>query len=851
MSIKERFHWSRDPIFLIDGTSFLYRAFYAYPDLNRSDGFPTNALYIVLRLLLKIIRQEQPRYACFLLDDKRPSFRQDIMDSYKAQRQKMPEPLSLQIPPLLEGVKLLGIKQITGQEGEADDYIASFAHRFKSQAPVVILGSDKDLLQCLDQQVIVWDPGQRKEKIVSLHDFKDSEGLSPEQWPDFQALTGDKSDNIPGVPGVGPKTARNLLQRYPTLEAIRDQFDHLTRKEQEKLQAHIREIFTYRELTRLRIDLGEDLSLQDCSLDPPATAQLAAFFQKYEFKSLLGELGAIPGAPFPNDPGKASVQVQFTVQQQEHELPNLKGRQVGLWFDPDSERSFLGCDHKEFQIGLAWEGLFPLIKHTSAVFVPSSKELLQNDQGWEQLLDRMFDLSLMAYLINPEEKDYGWEHLVQVYHQQAQTHQDNPGLSVLSIGRLLLERLHNANLTELLQSVETPLVPVLAAMEKRGLGIDLQAFQSFLQDVEDRIQELSRSIFDRAGESFNLRSPQQLAEILFIKLGLKTRRKTPGGLPSTAVPVLEGLRSEHPIIEEILEFRALEKLRSTYLAPLPRQTGHDQRLHSTFNQLGTATGRLSSSRPNLQNIPIRGEFGTRMRSCFVPKVGCCLVAADYSQVELRILAHFSQDENLLEAFKLGQDIHTRTAALIFDTAPEAISPDQRRKAKTVNFGLLYGMGPRHLGQELGIPMQEAKKFIAVYFERLEKVRRFYQQTEDRAREYGFVTTLAGRRRVLKDIHSRNDNLAAQARRMAINTVVQGSAADIIKMAMNRVYRDEQLKELSAGLVLQIHDELLLEAPEENGYAVGIRTAEIMSRVVDLSVPLLVDWGLGQNWGEAH
>ena len=851
MTIKERFHWDRDPLFLIDGTSFLYRAYYAYPDLSRSDGFPTNALFIVMRLLLKIIRQEQPRYACFLLDGEGPTFRQEISSAYKAQRQKMPEPLAQQIPPLLEGVALLGIRQITGQGAEADDYIASLTQRFKAEVPVVILGSDKDLLQCLDHGVVVWDPGQRKEKTVALKDFQDSEGLLPRQWPDFQALTGDKSDNIPGVPGVGPKTARNLLQRYPSLETLRDHYDHLTRKEQEKLQGHLREIFTYRELTRLRLDLSSEVCLDDCALAPADTEELAAFFRQYEFSSLLGELEGLPGASSPEPPAADIPDTPFTRRQGEAELPDLKGCRIGLWFDPHHEQSSLGVAQKEFQTGLEYERLSPLIRQASTIYVPSSKELLLQDRRWEELLDRLYDLSLMAYLINPEDKEYGWPRLQQVYHHQTGTHPDNQGLMVLALGKLLHARLEQAELTSLLRSIEAPLVPVLVAMEQRGLGIDLQAFQHFLEDVENRIQDLSRSIFAHAGEEFNVRSPQQLAEILFVKLGLKTRRKTPGGLPSTAVPVLEGLRSEHPIVQDILEFRALEKLRSTYLAPLPRQVAPDQRLHSTFNQLGTSTGRLSSSRPNLQNIPIRGDFGTRMRSCFVPRPGFSLVAADYSQVELRILAHFSEDEHLLEAFQQGQDIHTRTAGLIFDRDLAEITPDQRRKAKTVNFGLLYGMGPRHLGQELGIPMPEAKRFIAVYFERLQKVSQFYQQTADKAKEDGYVTTLAGRRRVLKEINSRNDNLAAQARRMAINTVVQGSAADIIKMAMNRVYRDGELKALSAGIVLQIHDELLVEAPTETARQVGERTAALMSTVVELSVPLLVDWGVGNTWGEAH
>lgn len=851
MSLKKRFNWTREPLYLIDGTSFLYRAFYAYPDLNRSDGFPTNALFIMFRLLLKFIREEEPRYCCFLLDGEGPTFRQDIMESYKAQRLKMPESLAQQIPPLLEGVKRLGLPLTQGEAGEADDYIASFCHSFKNERPVVILGSDKDLLQCLDEEVIIWDPGKRKEKLVTLAEFQQSEGLNPEQWPDFQALTGDKSDNIPGVPGVGPKTAKNLLSRYPFLETLRDNFDRLTRKEQEKLQAHLQDIFVYRELTKLRIDLAETVSLDDFACQDIESEDLSAFFHEYEFRSLVRELeqasekttstsasGPVsPPGPKPRTPSR--------------ELPDLSQRQVGLWFDLENAICYLGCGQTEVQTALSSGHLLPRLADASEIFVPSFKELLSSDLAWEGLQDRIFDLSLMAYLINPEDRDYSWKRLQQIHLAQTEVHGDNQGLAVLAIGNLLRQQVRNAQLNDLLRTVETPLVPVLVRMEQAGLGIDLTAFEGFLREVENRLLELTGSIYNLAGEEFNLRSPQQLAEILFTKLGLPSRRKTPGGLPSTAESVLESLQNEHLIVKDILKFRSFEKLRSTYLDPLPRQVGADQRLHTTFNNLGTATGRLSSKRPNLQNIPIRGEFGNRMRSCFVAEKGYRLVAADYSQIELRILAHLSQDENLLSAFAKSEDIHARTAGLIFDKEPANITPEERRKAKTINFGLLYGMGPLHLGRELGFSVNEAKQFITIYFERLQKVRDFYQHTEQRARELGFVTTIGGRRRVLKDLNSRNDNLAAQARRMAINTVVQGSAADIIKMAMNQVDRDQELKDLQTRLVLQVHDELLLEAPAKEALAAGKRIEAIMTSVLDLSVPLEVDWGTGTSWAEAH
>ncbi|HKK33948.1 MAG TPA: DNA polymerase, partial [Desulfomicrobiaceae bacterium] len=415
----------------------------------------------------------------------------------------------------------------------------------------------------------------------------------------------------------------------------------------------------------------------------------------------------------------------------------------------------------------------------------------------------------------------------------------------------LESRLHGAGLLELMQDLELPLIPVLRDMERVGIRLDQDAFRIFLDNVQARLDECTATILEQAGQEFNIRSSQQLAEVLFSSLGLTSKRKTPGGAPSTASGVLEEMRDQHPIISEILEFRMLEKLRSTYLAPLPKLADSGGRIHTTFNQLATATGRLSSSRPNMQNIPIRGRFGPRMRSCFIADTGNVLVAADYSQIELRVLAHMSGDPNLLDAFQNNEDIHSRTAALLFDTEPDQVESEQRRKAKTINFGLLYGMGPQKLGRELSISLNQAKEFIRIYFSRLSRVREFYEQIEERAKENGAVTTVAGRRRLLPDINSRNANIAQQARRMAINTVVQGSAADIIKKAMLAVHGDERLRELGARLILQVHDELIIELPEANGPAAGARLAELMADVYELAVPLSVDWGVGKNWAKAH
>ena len=861
MSLQTRLGLKTEPLFLIDGHAFIYRGFYAYPDFKRSDGFPTSAMYIVFKLVLKLLREENPAHLVFVTDGRAPTFRNELLPTYKANRPRMPEGLAAQLEPLKAGLRLLGIRVLEAEGGEADDCIASLAGRFKDRRSVVIVGADKDLRQCLDENVVMWDPAQGKEKLVTREGFVEETGLRPDQWADFQAMTGDSADNIPGIPKVGPKTAMGFMRRFPSLDLLKENFHRLTAKEQTLLGPHMEQVFVYRQLTTLRTDMCTEFSLDDLAVGEIDAGALD-FFKEYEFRSLLSEFQALvrkngpakksgvqaaavaaagPVPDEPEKPGPLRIEPRLAAT-----LEPLAGMEVGL--HADGEKWILGTDGSELLYMGAVSELSRALKD-ARVYLTSYKDVLE--QGRLDLLGcaEVFDIELAAYLLSPEERNYSLERIRDGLGDEIEVHRENHGQAVLAIGRLLRTRLAGSDLLGLMQSLELPLTEVLVRMQKRGIRIDEAKFRDFLSMVQAELDRLTQKIHAQAGEEFNIRSSQQLGEVLFSRLGLKSKQKTPGGAQSTSSSVLEGLAGEHPIVADILEFRMYEKLRSTYLEPLPQLAGKDGRIHTTFNQLATATGRLSSSNPNLQNIPIRGVLGPRMRSCFVAAPGNMLLAADYSQIELRVLAHMSGDQTLQDAFAAGDDIHARTAKILFEKAE--VSPDERRKAKTINFGLLYGMGPQKLGRELGISLKEAKEFIAVYFSKLSRVREFYEEIEAGAKSLGFVTTLAGRRRMLPDINSRNVNMAQQARRMAINTVVQGSAADIIKKAMLEVDKSPVIGELGASLILQIHDELLLETPQASAEDVGRAVAGIMASVYSLSVPLSVDWGAGRDWSQAH
>ena len=674
------------------------------------------------------------------------------------------------------------------------------------------------------------------------------------------------------------------MELFPTLEQLRDGLDQLKPAWHKKIAPHIEDVFIYRELTRLKTDAAVDITLDDLRVSPAPRKDIADFLQNYELRSLVREIGngltpaqptaattAPSAAPAPSDGGQLSLfgaparpapeaaQAELPPLVKPEDLPPLAGRQAALLYMEDA--CVLAVDTQQYRLD-AEPGelpvlLAPLLAKAESVATPSVKELLSAHDAWRALpIDAWFDLGLAAYLLSPEERVYTWERILDSLWTDPSFSPEEapggaPGLAALALAKRMRSRLEQAGLTELMRTLELPLIPVLVDMERRGIGIDIPAFTAFAAEVNTRLEALVEQMHRQAGVRFNVRSSQQLADVLYNQLGLKAPGKTPGGAASTSAEVLDRLAGQHPLVDTVLEYRKLEKLRSTYLEPLPALADAGGRIHTTFNQLTTATGRLSSSAPNLQNIPVRGDLGRRMRSLFIAGPGKVLASADYSQIELRVLAHFSGDPTLLAAFRENQDIHSRTAALLFDRPPTAITPEQRRQAKTINFGLLYGMGPQKLGRELGLSLAEAKDFIAKYFEHMGRLKEYYQTVVEQAKEQGYVTTMAGRRRMLPDIHSRNTQLEAQAKRQAVNTVVQGSAADIIKIAMLKAGSDQALAGLGAELILQVHDELVIEAPSENGQAAGERLAELMTGIVTLDVPLAVDMGVGHDWGGAH
>lgn len=919
MSLKQRLGLAAEPVFLMDGSAIIYRGFFANRNMQRSDGFPTNSLVVVSRVLLRILREERPRYFAFVQDGKGPNFRHEIFPLYKANRDATPEDLVRQLDPIHRMVRALGLRLEVSQGCEADDCIASLAARFAAEHPVIIVSGDKDLKQCLGPNVYMWDPASKEEKLVSEADFTAESGVTPAQWPDVQALIGDTSDNIPGVPGIGPKTARQIFSICPSLEDIRDHFVLLPPKMQAKLQAHLENMFTWRELTTLRRDFCPGVTLEDLRVRPLDAATCALLTEEFELFALRRELAALdrlqaaeadlpeefldagsiredaqPAAgkkaaaeqaslPLaqPARSGRATSQMSLLDAMPQESAPALDdvsalpdcgdARVALIWAHGDREAPYLAVEGADGSSLGEWQWKGPVaelarwLAPARTLVTADLKGMLTSASCWQFLAGRAgdcIDLGVAAYLLNPEENDYGWPRLsarwgAVLRHELESRGETAPGPARLGLAmaQLFEQRMEKDGLLELFRRLEMPLLPVLAGMEQSGVAIDAAAFRAFLDDVQGRLDQLTAHVYELAGTQFNIRSAQQLGDVLFNGLGLPAPRKTKGGQASTSQQTLEKLAGQHPVVDSILQYRKLEKMRSTYLDPLPRLVDPQGRIHTTFNQKATATGRLSSSNPNLQNIPVRGPLGKRMRSCFIAGPGRLLVSADYSQVELRVLAHVSQDPALLEAFRNGEDIHARTAALVYDLPPDQVSPDQRRNAKTINFGLIYGMGAQKLAQELKISTTQAKDFIARYFERLQGLKEFYEGVEASARKHGFVTTLGGRRRLLPDINSASGQAAALARRQAINTVIQGSAADIIKLAMLAVARDERLRELDARLLLQVHDELLLEVPADAAEEAGALVARLMQDVCpagkELSVPLLVDWGTGHDWGAAH
>ena len=896
-------------LFLIDASGYCYRAFYALGRLTNARGMATQAIYGFVQMLLKVLKDKKPDYICIVFDSAGPTFRHERYPEYKATRQKMPEDLVVQIPYIKDLVRYHGLSQIAVDGFEADDLIATLVDRYKDPGlEIVVASGDKDLLQLIeDPRVIQWDP--QKDRIITAKEVRERFGIKPEQMIDLLALMGDSSDHVPGIPGVGEKTAQKLMQQWESLDALFQHVDEISPPSLRDKVSKNRELaYLSRDLVTLEHNVPLTMALEDFVPRVPETQELARLYQELDFKTLLASLREQAGEaePIQVDRGEKvprTDRVITTVEElaaladelrrQEHFSVDLETTStdpmqaeiVGVALSwRDHEACYIPVGHRghgsERQLPResVLQVLQPLLSSTRPGKVGQNikYEWVVFQQYGIELQGVAFDTMVASYLLGPEKHSHSLEKIAAEHLGEGMigyTDVTGKGKSQISFAdvdvpiaaeyacedaevtwrlvTLLHRKLEEQGLLELFETMELPLVTVLARMEHRGILVDREKLQILGRDMEKLLDQRSAEIYRMAGEDFNIQSPKQLATILFEKLGLPAVKQTKTG-PSTDIRVLETLAGEHPIVEQLLAYRSLAKLLGTYVGALPRlidqRTG---RLHTSFNQTVTATGRLSSSDPNLQNIPIRSEEGKQIREAFVAAPGHMLLAADYSQIELRVLAHFSQDEHLVAAFQENEDIHRRTAAEMLGIPPHEVTPEMRRQAKAINFGIIYGMGPFGLARALGISNTSAKAAIERYFDHYRGVRRFIDQVIEEVRERGYSQTLAGRRRPIPELQSRNRTIRQQGERLAINTKLQGSAADIIKKAMIDIDRRVIAGGLKCAMLLQVHDELVFEVPVEELETARELVRDGMEGVWPLSVPLSVDVGCGANWLAAH
>ncbi len=854
-------------LYLIDGHNVLYRTFFGVPRLTAPDGTPTNVVLGVARILLKILREERPDAIVAVFDSREPTPRHAIYPEYKANRLKTPEDLALQIPVVDEMIDALGVRRIEVAGAEADDIIGTLSRRAEERGmDVVIVSSDKDMYQLVTKRVKVRDG--LKEHTVGEAQVEEVFGVPPGKVADLLALAGDPSDNVPGVPGIGEKTASELIREFGSLDAVLAHPERLKGARREKIE---KGADAARLALRL-VTIDRDIPIrEDWSGFTPRgidASRVAPLFRRLGFRKLLEELDLGKETP-PERKGDAPESVAWkragSVETFLHALGHGNVTSAGLAYDGD----------RETVVGIAVEGkgvhLLPAVASAPAaralsargatIYLHDGKALYRRDAGAGTGEDpRLFDTQVAGYLLEPEEGTPSFAKLRARYlpASLAAAEGESPSdraaeraAATLALGKALEERLAEAALLDVFRGIDMPLLPVLHRIEEKGIRIDPGIFAELSEGLARDIFAIERKVTAAAGTDFNINSPKQLAFLLFEKLGLPPVKKTKTGY-STDVDVLERLKDLHEIPSLVLEYRTVAKIRSTYVDVLPgRIDPRDGRIHTTLSQTQAATGRLSSSDPNLQNIPIRTELGRRIRAGFVAEKGNLFVGADYSQVELRLLAHLSGDAELIRRFRQGDDIHTATASAVFGVDPSAVTPDLRRRAKVINFGILYGMSPFGLSRELGIGGKEAKTYIDHYFDRYPGVKEYIEGLKTTARKDGYVLTIMGRRRILKDIDSRNKVLREAAERMAINTPIQGSAADLIKMAMIRVDREFREAGMEARLILQVHDELIVEAPEREAAGSERILKEAMEGVAKLSVPLTVSVSRGKNWGEIH
>ena len=893
---------SKEKLLLVDGSSYLYRAFHALPDLRSSDGRPTGAIYGVLNMLQKLIKSERPDYLSVIFDTPAKTFRHDIFPDYKANRQKTPEDLIAQIEPLHQLIINLGLPLIAVDGVEADDVIGTLAlEADKKGIKTLIATGDKDMAQLVTENIHLIDT--MKDLRMGPAEVKEKFGIQPDRFIDYLTLAGDTSDNIPGVEKVGPKTAIKWINEYGSLDGVIQNADQIKGKIGENLNTALDRLDLFKTLVTIKCDVEMDSNISDLTIGESNEGLL------YEQLSDLGLHGLIKQFEIEPSEKETAADKNYQTIRTEKELDELMGlinQASYVSFDTETtsldymlaelvgisialkpnEAFYIPINHnyegaeKQLEQGFVLEALKPFLESDEIPKIGHNlkydRHILQN--AGIDLKGKLLDTMLFSYVNNSTITRHNLDAVSKRYLNISPTsYEDVAGkgakqipfsevsIDVASdyasedadISLKLYEHIEpmvqkEAKLAKLYSEIEGPLIYTLGDIERNGVLIDSEKLNQQSKELEAKILKLERKVQKNAGEDFNLGSPKQLQEILYEKLGLPVIKKTPKGQPSTSEAVLQELSMDFPIVHDILSYRAISKLKSTYTDKLPKMINSNTgRVHTSYHQAVTATGRLSSSDPNLQNIPIRSEEGRRIREAFIAPEGYKILAADYSQIELRIMAHLSKDQGLMDAFAKGQDIHQATAAEIFSINIDDVTPNQRRSAKAINFGLIYGMSAFGLSKQLQITRAEAQNYIEQYFERYPGVKNYMDETKLSAKKNGFVETVLGRRLYLADIESSNYQRRQYAERSAINAPMQGTAADLIKMAMTDLHSKIRNESLDAKIIMQVHDELVIEVNENQLDELSDLTVNIMADIFKLDVDLKVDADTGNNWDEAH
>ena len=840
-------------LLILDGNSVINRAYFGVKPLTTREGLYTHAIYGFLNILDRMEKEEQPDAVCVAFDLHGPTFRHLQYDGYKATRHGMPEELRQQMPVMKDVLRAMNIPIYECQGWEADDVIGTVGRICSNNGwECVVVTGDRDSLQLIDENVhiklVITKGGQTTATLYTREKFREEYGFEPKKLIDLKALMGDSSDNIPGVAGVGPKTASDLLLKFGDLDGVYAnlQDPSIRPKLREKLETGRDNAYLSYDLATIRPEAPIDFEPMDAIIRPYNRAALYDLFQKLEFVKLIDKYG-LRGAA--------------------QELPKAERNCVSLPRCQEVPEDNIPCAvylAEDGSLGIAWaEGvcaLTPMEAQMNPMLLSNKTEMISHDKKTTMhMLDKLgllfgsfvFDTALAAYDLNPSQSDYPVSKLATNFLGTSVEDEDAAGCAeaLWNLRPVLEEELEKNGMAKLYRDIELPLCDVLYRMEKRGILIDRLQLEQFGRMLTERIDECEKLIFSYSGEAFNINSTRQLGELLFDKLGLPPVKKTKTGY-STNADVLEKLKDKHPIIPAIMDYRMLTKLKSTYAEGLLKVIGEDGRIRTTFQNLVTATGRLSSTEPNLQNIPVRTDMGAEIRKMFVPKPGCVLVDADYSQIELRVLAHIAGDETMASAFCGGVDIHTATAAQVFGVPVEQVTSLQRRHAKAVNFGIVYGISEFSLAEDIGVSRWEAKEYIENYLTNYAGVRRYMKDVVSSAREMGYTETLFGRRRYIPELKSSNFNIRSGAERIALNTPIQGTAADLIKLAMIRVEEALNRHFPEAELLLQVHDELIVECPEEIASEVAALVSREMEGIAALNVPLTAEAKTGKSWYDA-